>query len=227
MKLTILSMIVLAIIVGGYFLVRGDSGFLSSGDEGDEDQTASLSVPFNERDMTKATIKTEKGDIVLEIYPTKAPKTTEVFATLAINGFYDGIKFHRVEKDFVVQGGDPLTKELPLDDSRIGSGGPGFTFEDEINLKFLGAPDEVITQLEARGYQYRDDLDSIPIDTGVIAMANSGPNTNGSQFFIVLNREKAGHLNGLHTVFGKVVEGMDIVNSLEPGDEIKTIEIEE
>jgi peptidyl-prolyl cis-trans isomerase B (cyclophilin B) len=170
-----------------------------------------------------ATIHTAKGDIMLELYPEAAPRTVENFVTLSKKGFYRDTKFHRVIPEFMIQGGDPLSK---TDDPRVGSGGPGFAFADEINPKALGLPDTLVAQYEARGYQYRDDLESLPVTVGAIAMANAGPNTNGSQFFIVTQQDQP-HLNGLHTVFGKVIEGMDEVRSIRQGDVIESVEIEE
>src|SRR5437763_16260160 len=126
-----------------------------------------------------ATLHTNHGAIELELYPDEAPKTVGNFAKLAGDGFYDGLIFHRVIKDFMIQGGDP---------TGTGTGGPGYTFEDEIN-------DHKIVR-------------------GALAMANAGPNTNGSQFFIVTTGE-APWLDGKHTVFGKVAGGMDAVDSIE------------
>jgi len=167
-----------------------------------------------------ATMTTSKGDIVLELYPLVAPKTVFNFINLSQKDFYNGTKFHRVIPSFMIQGGDPLSKdEDPLND---GTGGPGYVFEDEINPKILGLSGSAIDQLEAQGYVYNFDLDSIPVEIGTIAMANAGPNTNGSQFFIVTVRDQP-HLNGKHTVFGRVVEGMDIVLSIQQGDEIISI----
>ncbi|MDB5255007.1 MAG: peptidyl-prolyl cis-trans isomerase, peptidylprolyl isomerase [Candidatus Nomurabacteria bacterium] len=135
----------------------------------------------------RATLHTTKGDIVIELFDDKVPKTANNFVTLAKEGFYDGTKFHRVIKAFMIQGGDPLTK----DDSQAaawGTGGPGYKFEDEIG------PDNNNAE-------------------GTISMANSGPNTNGSQFFINANHNN--FLDTKHTVFGKVVEGMDVVTTIE------------
>jgi peptidylprolyl isomerase len=136
----------------------------------------------------KAKLHTTKGDIVIDLYTDKTPKTAENFAKLAQEGFYDGVKFHRVIKAFMIQGGDPLTK----DDSQSGmwgTGGPGYKFDDEIT-----AGDNSNAE-------------------GTISMANSGPNTNGSQFFINVNDNN--FLDTKHTVFGKVVEGMNIVTDIE------------
>jgi len=128
-------------------------------------------------------IETNRGDIELELYPEYAPKTVNNFVFLAKEGFYDGVPFHRVISDFMIQGGDP---------TGTGRGGPGYKFEDE----FDGNP--------------------LRHETGVISMANAGPNTNGSQFFITHSPQP--HLDGMHTVFGKVVEGHDIVNAIQQGD---------
>jgi cyclophilin family peptidyl-prolyl cis-trans isomerase len=136
---------------------------------------------------TKATMRTTEGPIEIELFEEDAPKTVGNFKKLASDGFYDGVIFHRVIKDFMIQGGDP---------TGTGSGGPGYTFDDEFN-------DHKVVR-------------------GALAMANAGPNTNGSQFFIVTTPE-ASWLDGKHTVFGQVVEGMDVVDRIEgtqtgPGD---------
>jgi len=129
--------------------------------------------------MSHATMHTNHGAIQLELFDEDAPKTVENFKKLAGDGFYDGVIFHRVIRDFMVQGGDP---------TGTGTGGPGYTFEDEIN-------DHKIVR-------------------GALAMANAGPDTNGSQFFIVTTAE-APWLDGKHTVFGQVVEGMGTVDEIE------------
>lgn len=135
----------------------------------------------------KATIHTTKGDIGIELFSEKVPNTAANFAKLAKEGFYDNTKFHRVIEGFMIQGGDPLTK----DDSQAaywGTGGPGYKFDDEISA---GNSNEV----------------------GTLSMANSGPNTNGSQFFI--NTNDNNFLDDKHTVFGKVTEGLEIVKAIE------------
>ncbi|MEK9181796.1 MAG: peptidylprolyl isomerase [Patescibacteria group bacterium] len=140
--------------------------------------------------MTKAILHTNKGDITIQFFEEQAPKTVANFTKLAGEGFYDGTKFHRVIKGFMIQGGDPLTK----DDSKVslwGTGDPGYKFADEI------------------GKENQNNKN----DIGTIAMANSGPNTNGSQFFINVNANN--FLDAKHTVFGKVVSGMDIVTKIE------------
>ena len=145
--------------------------------------------------VTGAVLKTNKGDITVSFYKEDSPNTVENFVKLASDGFYDGTKFHRVIKDFMIQGGDPLTK----DDSKAhmwGTGGPGYAFDDEFNNHALVK--------------------------GSFAMANSGPNTNGSQFFIV-TAEATPWLDGKHTNFGEVTSGMNVVLGIEgiatlPGD---------
>jgi peptidyl-prolyl cis-trans isomerase B (cyclophilin B) len=137
--------------------------------------------------MTNATMLTNHGSIELELFDDAAPKTVQNFIKLAQDGFYDGVIFHRVIQDFMIQGGDP---------TGTGSGGPGYQFEDEFN-------DHKVVR-------------------GALAMANAGPNTNGSQFFIVTT-DAAPWLDGKHTVFGQVTSGMDVVDTIEgvdtgPGD---------
>jgi peptidyl-prolyl cis-trans isomerase B (cyclophilin B) len=129
--------------------------------------------------MSKATLHTTHGPIEIEFFDADAPKTVENFRKLSADGFYDGLSFHRVIKDFMIQGGCP---------EGTGTGGPGYTFEDEFN--------------------------DHKVKRGALAMANAGPNTNGSQFFIVTIGE-AGWLDGKHTVFGEVVSGMDSVDAIE------------
>jgi peptidyl-prolyl cis-trans isomerase B (cyclophilin B) len=139
-----------------------------------------------------AIIKTNKGDIKLELYGDKAPLTVSNFVNLAQRGYYDGIKFHRVIANFMIQAGDP---------TGTGSGGPGYTFENEIHptLKHSGP--------------------------GILSMANTGqPKSNGSQFFIT--HKNTDWLDGKHTVFGQVLEGQDVVNSIGQGDVIETVVIE-
>lgn len=140
----------------------------------------------------RAEMQTNKGLIELALFPQHAPKTVNNFVFLARAGFYDGVKFHRVISDFVIQGGDP---------TGTGSGGPGYRFEDELKNNPLIH------------------------ETGTLSMANAGPNTNGSQFFITHSPQP--HLNGRHTVFGQVTEGMDVVNAIRQGDKITTLTIVE
>lgn len=138
------------------------------------------------------TVVTERGNIVIELYPQHAPKTVNNFVFLAREGFYDGLIFHRVIRDFMIQGGDPTGS---------GRGGPGYKFEDETS----GNP--------------------LKHGTGYLSMANSGPNSNGSQFFITHSPQN--HLDGKHTVFGNVIEGMDVVNAINQGDVMTKVEISE
>ncbi len=140
----------------------------------------------------RATIETERGTIELDLYPEHAPVTVNNFIFLAREGFYDGVTFHRVIPNFMIQGGDP---------TGTGRGGPGYKFRDET----VGNP--------------------LKHDAGVISMANAGPNTNGSQFFIT--HEPQPHLNGRHTVFGRVTRGKDVVDSVHQGDRILQVSITE
>ena len=213
----LLLLIVIIVAVGGYYLLQKDKGGLAM----DQNQPSPTATATSLPDAIKVTMTTAKGDIVLELYPKAAPKTVANFVKLAQNKFYDGTKFHRVIADFMIQGGDPLSK---TDDPRVGTGGPGYQFEDEINFKSLGAPDDLIAQYEALGYKYNNFLQSLPVDPGYIAMANAGPNTNGSQFFIVTTKPQQ-HLYGKHTVFGKVTKGMDVVLKIKQGDVLKQVVI--
>jgi peptidyl-prolyl cis-trans isomerase B (cyclophilin B) len=128
--------------------------------------------------MSNATLHTNHGAIAIELFDDDAPKTVENFRKLAGDGFYDGVIFHRVIPDFMIQGGDP---------TGTGMGGPGYTFEDEFN--------------------------DHKVERGALAMANAGPNTNGSQFFVV-TAEATPWLDGKHTVFGRVTSGMDVVDAI-------------
>lgn len=134
----------------------------------------------------QGTIKTNKGDIVIDFLSEATPKTVNNFKKLAGEGFYDGVKFHRIIRNFMIQGGDPLTKEESKK-HMWGTGGPGYKFDDEIGPNNTNA-------------------------AGTISMANAGRNTNGSQFFI--NLANNDFLNPKHTAFGKVVKGMDVVTAI-------------
>lgn len=134
-------------------------------------------------------IRTNKGDIHLQLNPAEAPQTVNNFVALARDGFYDGVVFHRVEPRFVIQGGDP---------TGTGTGGPGYKFNDEPVKR--------------------------PYKAGTVAMANSGKNTNGSQFFICL--EDQPRMPGLYTIFGDTVSGMDVVRSIRPGDVMQSVTVE-
>ena len=139
-----------------------------------------------------ATLHTDKGDIVLDLFADKAPRTVNNFVFLARQGFYDGTIFHRVINDFMVQGGDP---------TGTGRGGPGYRFNDE-------------TRNNPNKHE-----------RGVLSMANAGPNTNGSQFFIT--HVPCPWLDGKHTVFGKVTKGLDVVDAIKQGDKIVSVTIDE
>lgn len=142
--------------------------------------------------MKTATITTNKGDIRLELFSEQTPNTCANFEKLANSGFYNGLKFHRVIDDFMIQGGCPKGD---------GTGGPGYQFEDEFHpdLKHDGP--------------------------GILSMANAGPNTNGSQFFIT--HVACPHLDGRHSVFGRVLDGLDIVNSVQQNDEIVAVLVQD
>ncbi len=215
----LLLLIVIIVAVGGYYLLQKDKGNLSL----NQNQSSPTAAATPSPDTIKVTMITAEGDIVLELYPKVAPKTVANFIKLTQDKFYDGTKFHRVIADFVVQGGDPLSK---TDDPGVGTGGPGYAFEDEINPRSLGVPDDVIAQYEAQGYKYDFSLQSLPVDPGYIAMANAGPNTNGSQFFIVTTKPQQ-QLYGKHTVFGKVISGMDVVLKIKQGDVLRQVKITE
>lgn len=138
----------------------------------------------------RVSMKTDRGGIELELYPEHAPKTVNNFVFLTQEGFYNGLVFHRVIGDFMIQGGDP---------TGTGSGGPGYQFEDETQRNPLRH------------------------ETGAISMANAGPNTNGSQFFITHSPQP--HLDGHHTVFGKVITGQDVIDAIRQGDHIASVEV--
>jgi len=172
--------------------------------------------------IVNAIIETDKGNIELELYKYAAPNTVDNFVKLVKEGFYDGTKFHRVVPDFIIQGGDPLSKDE--DPNNDGTGGPGYIFDDEINPKSLGLADEIISALQQQGYTFNYLLKSIPHKVGTISMANSGPNTNGSQFFIVTTKDEP-DLDGRYTAFGQVVNSMDVVLKIQQNDIIKKITI--
>jgi cyclophilin family peptidyl-prolyl cis-trans isomerase len=177
-----------------------------------------------------ATIDTNYGTIEIDLFEDNAPKTVNNFVFLAEDDFYSGLTFHRVVEDFVIQGGDPQGS---------GSGGPGYSFEDEINPKSLDLDDILVRDADflatlydsntlrenadltvedfyddVIGYNYDYSIISKPFKPGVIAMANSGPDTNGSQFFITVSDSDVEYLNGRHTVFGEVIDGMDVVDEI-------------
>lgn len=152
-------------------------------------------APEMQIDLSKTyrvSMETTKGLIELDLYPQYAPRTVNNFVFLTQQGYYDGVSFHRVINNFVIQGGDP---------TGTGAGGPGYKFEDEV---------------------YDNPLKH---ETNIISMANAGPNTNGSQFFITHSPQP--HLDGKHTVFGKVVNGADVVNAIQQGDKMEKVEVSE
>lgn len=200
------AVVALLIAGGGYYLYtekelsydRGDD-YSENGAFGTENAgsdiannnvgtTESASAPRPDAAKKKNVIfSTNKGEIELELWDGLAPTTVENFRKLVAAGFYDGTRFHRVIKDFMIQGGDPLSKDPALR-ARWGTGGPGYSFADELNGEKLVR--------------------------GVIAMANAGPDTNGSQFFII-TAASTPWLDGKHTGFGRVVRGMDVVSAIE------------
>lgn len=149
-------------------------------------------IQIDPQKLYRVTMETNRGNIELEFYPQHAPKTVNNFVFLAREGFYDGVTFHRVIDDFVIQGGDP---------TGTGMGGPGYQFEDELK----GNP--------------------LIHEAKVISMANAGPGTNGSQFFITHSPQP--HLNRKHTVFGKVIAGQDVVDAIRQGDRMERVSVSE
>ncbi len=149
--------------------------------------------------MIKAEIHTEKGVMKVKLYEKETPKTVENFVKLAKEGFYDGLAFHRVIPDFVIQGGCPFSKDMS--NPRVGTGGPGYSIDCET------------------------DADRQYHDRGVLSMAHAGKNTGGSQFFICHSRNNTSHLDGAHTCFGIVYEGLDVIDDIRAGDGIETIKI--
>jgi peptidyl-prolyl cis-trans isomerase B (cyclophilin B) len=148
-----------------------------------------------------ATFDTNKGTIVAELYEKEAPNTVANFEKLANSGFYDGVKFHRVIPDFVVQGGDPLSRDLPPNDPRVGTGGPGY----KIKCETAGNPKKH--------------------EVGALSMAHADKDTGGSQFFMVLSEDNTRHLNGVHTVFGKITSGLDIMKKIERNDVMNSVRV--
>ena len=158
---------------------------------------------LNKQDiMSKAIIKTEKGDMTVQFYDNDAPKAVANFKKLASEGFYDGVTFHRVIPNFMVQGGCPFSKSETTK-FRAGTGGPGYHIDCELDGE----------------NQYHD--------RGVLSMAHAGRNTGGSQFFICHSRKNTAHLDRNHTCFGKVVEGLDVIDAIRAGDKIEKIVVSE
>ena len=183
-KLYISLSILAVLILACYFFIIQDKEEIAK-EELVEEETGDDNLTSSSNMI--AIMQTNLGEIKIELFSSDAPKTVENFVKLAKSGFYDNVKFHRVIKGFMIQGGDPLTRDDSLKD-RWGTGGPGYTFADEIHSNNHNV-------------------------TGTISMANAGPNTNGSQFFI--NTNDNGSLDAKHTVFGKVIDGMDVVRSIE------------
>jgi peptidyl-prolyl cis-trans isomerase B (cyclophilin B) len=152
--------------------------------------------------MKHATFDTNRGTIVADLFDKEAPKTVENFEKLANAGFYDGVKFHRVLENFVVQGGDPNSRDLPVGDPRIGRGGPGYT----IKCETAGNP-----------HTHK---------VGSLSMAHAGKDTGGSQFFLVLSETSTRHLNGVHTVFGQITKGIDVMQQLKLNDHMIKVRVE-
>ncbi len=148
-----------------------------------------------------ATFETNKGTIVAELYDKDAPGTVANFEKLANSNFYDGVKFHRVIADFVVQGGDPLSRDLPQGNPRVGTGGPGW----QIKCETKGNP---------RTHK-----------VGALSMAHAGKDSGGSQFFMVLSEDNTRHLNGVHTVFGQITSGLDVMKKIGPNDVMNSVRI--
>jgi peptidyl-prolyl cis-trans isomerase B (cyclophilin B) len=147
-----------------------------------------------------AVFETNVGTITAELYDQDAPGTVANFEKLANDKFYDGVKFHRVMPEFVVQGGDPLSRDLPAGHPRVGTGGPGYTIKCE-----TGNPRKH--------------------EVGALSMAHAGKDTGGSQFFMVLSEQNTRHLNGVHTVFGKVTQGLDVMQKIKQNDHMITVRV--
>ncbi len=151
--------------------------------------------------MKKATIVTSRGTVVADLFDAEAPNTVANFEKLANQGFYDGTHFHRVIPDFVVQGGDPYSKGGEHAKGPVGTGGPGWTIK-----------------CETKGNPHKHEV-------GALSMAHAGKDTGGSQFFIVLSDANCRHLNGVHTVFGKVVDGLDVMKKIQKNDVINKVRV--
>ncbi len=148
-----------------------------------------------------ATFETNVGTITAELYDKEAPGTVANFEKLANSGFYDGVKFHRVIADFVVQGGDPLSRDLPAGNPRVGTGGPGW----QIKCETAGNPRKHAV--------------------GALSMAHAGKDTGGSQFFMVLSEQNTRHLNGVHTVFGQITAGLDAMQKIKGNDVMTKVRV--
>jgi peptidyl-prolyl cis-trans isomerase B (cyclophilin B) len=151
--------------------------------------------------MKRATFETNRGTIVADLYETEAPETVANFEKLANSGFYDGVKFHRVIPDFVVQGGDPYSKGGEHAKGPVGTGGPGWKIK-----------------CETKGNPHTHKV-------GALSMAHAGKDTGGSQFFMVLSEDNTRHLNGVHTVFGQIVEGIDVMKQIKQNDVMNQVRV--
>ena len=178
----LMILVLAAVVIGGGYWVLSDYGVIA--DNADMEQ--------NNVNGSAALVETNYGNFKIAFYPDDAVKTVENFQTLVGKGYYNGLVFHRVIKNFMIQGGDPFCKPDPVKDSgACGTGGPGYKFADELNPNTASAK---------AGYK-----------KGVVAMANSGPNTNGSQFFVMVADVP---LPYNYTIFGKVIEGQDVVDAI-------------
>jgi len=247
MKLTHVLIVVLAVVVagGGVYLFRPEPDFdtdyyptpqVSPVDNTIDWPSKPSGVveiePIN--DVVRVTIKTSLGDIKLALDGSRAPITVGNFVSLAEKDFYNGTTWHRVIPDFMIQGGDPFSRDQAKREQH-GTGGPGYMFTDEINASSYGLDKQLLVDAvdpqqaaqlteevkqmtiqqfyEAQGYTYTAEYESWPMRRGIVAMANSGPNTNGSQFFIITAAEVS-HLAGKHTPFGIVEDGMGVVDEI-------------
>lgn len=181
---TLIAVGIVVLIIAGIVIFGGNK---NQQNESAEDTVQTTNQLDNqENTMTTVTLQTTQGAITLELFDELAPKTVENFTKLASEGFYDGVRFHRVIPNFMIQSGDPLSKDLDMQQA-WGTGGPGYTFADEIHAENKNV-------------------------VGTISMANAGPNTNGSQFFI--NVADNNFLDTKHTVFGRVTSGLDVVQAI-------------
>jgi peptidyl-prolyl cis-trans isomerase B (cyclophilin B) len=152
--------------------------------------------------MKTATIETTRGTVVAELYDDAAPATVANFEKLANSGYYNGTKFHRVIPDFVVQGGDPYSKGGEAAKGPVGTGGPGWTIKCETN-----------------GNPHKHKI-------GALSMAHAGKDTGGSQFFMVLSEQNTRHLDGVHTVFGQITKGLDVISQIRQNDELVSAKVD-
>jgi cyclophilin family peptidyl-prolyl cis-trans isomerase len=207
------SVLALVLIISGIVWFNARQEAIKIANEGFPSQVPMPSkAEINEMKNEWLVLETTMGDITMELNPDAAPRTARSIRQLVKDGFYDGVIFHRVINDFMIQTGG-FTSTEPKD--------PGFDFRDEINPDALGLSQEAIQENVTAGYKYNSKLPSIKLEHGVLAMANAGPNTNGSQFFIITQKDGTGWLEGKHTGFGKVVQGMEVAEKIQnaPRDE--------